>query len=168
MIFKQWQQVLDGTKTQTRRLAKSRDYLGWHLFSDGLYLQTIFRWKTTYEERGIPEGYYYPLYSARRTYAVQPGRGKKAVGYICITGIRRERIQDIIDVDAMAEGIYEWYKQTQDFDMGWSYWLPVGNSGAAQQFPGLWNDIYKKPGTRWVDNPEVWVLEFEVVNEDTV
>jgi hypothetical protein len=26
---------------------------------------------------------------------------------------------------------------------------------------GMWNIMNSEPGTRWEDNPEVWVLEFE-------
>jgi len=29
-------------------------------------------------------------------------------------------------------------------------------------FKALWDSINKKPGTRWADNVEVWVLTFEV------
>ncbi|KKK51212.1 hypothetical protein LCGC14_3117180, partial [marine sediment metagenome] len=42
---------------------------------------------------------------AGNTYAIVPGRGKKSVGRIRITAIRRERLWDITEQDAIAEGL---------------------------------------------------------------
>jgi len=80
-----------------------------------------------------------------RTYAVQPGRGKKAVGRIRITKIRREKLQAIRVPDILAEGVLYSEKAR-------SHYVP---------FVFLWDSIYKKP-YRWEDNPEVWVREFEL------
>ncbi|MDL1922589.1 hypothetical protein FBQ95_08255 [Chloroflexi bacterium CFX3] len=44
------------------------------------------------------------IYQVNKTYAVQPGRGKKAVARIRITGLRRERLEKISRKDARAEG----------------------------------------------------------------
>jgi len=97
-----------------------------------------------------------------KTYAVQPGRGKKAVGHFCITGIRRERLQNISDKDIEAEGIC--LKQNFSGDLGWFNGLDhLLYPRREWAFKALWNNINKKPGSRWADNPEVWVLEFEVV-----
>ena len=120
MIFRQWQQVLDGTKTQTRRLQAQPPHIG-------------------------------------RTYAVQPGCGKPAVGRIRIISIRQERLQEISEDDVLAEGVE---LQTWAWPFSWprtDSWPRT--AGYAQ----LWNSIYTKPGTRWQDNPPVWVLEFELV-----
>ena len=134
MIFqKTYQQVLDGTKTQTRRVVNPGDR--------GLYL-TVYR----------PDEITHVINSKRKTrwavladYAVQPGQGKKAVGRIRITKIRRERLQEISKEDLRAE---------------------LGCDGvlAAQIFffNELWNSLYHKP-CRWEQNPEVWALEFELV-----
>ena len=45
------------------------------------------------------------LYEVGRTYAVQPGRGKHALGRIRLRAIRREPAQDISEGDARAEGV---------------------------------------------------------------
>jgi hypothetical protein len=48
---------------------------------------------------------YVPIYEVGKSYAVQPGRGKKAVGRIRITAIRYcERAAEISEGDAVAEG----------------------------------------------------------------
>ena len=106
---------------------------------------------------------FYPKWQVGRTYAVQPGRGKKAVGRIRITEIRRERVQDISEEDAIAEGIYR-----HSDPCAWTYTYQ-GKEGlhffgrAVWAFADLWDGIHKKPDTRWADNPETWALTFEVV-----
>ena len=140
MIFKQWQQVLDGTKTQTRRPC----YTGapwydapWRGNLKSLVTPTVvsINMRTGKSRTRWEEG---------KTYAVQPGRGKKAVGRIRITKIRRERLQEIKPEEFRREGLI---------------------SGAPIMvlfFIELWDGIYHKP-YRWEDNPEVWVLDFDLV-----
>jgi len=125
MIFKDklCQKVLDGTKTQTRRLVKDGDsFTHWPMAC--VFGKTRLRFREN------------------QTYAVQPGRGKKAIGRIGIVKIRKECLNAITYDDAQAEG--------------------VGRSIAA--FAELWDSIHPK-GKRWEDNPEVWVLEFELVEK---
>ena len=124
MIFKDklCQKVLDGTKTQTRRLVKDGDFMV------DFPMPCVFSGAKGNRLR----------FRENQTYAVQPGRGKHAVGRIGIIKIRREGLNAITHDDAQAEG--------------------VGRSIAA--FAELWDSIHPK-GKRWADNPEVWVLEFE-------
>lgn len=141
------QSILDGTKTQTRRLVKPRE-----VSRDG-YKTVAKSW--AHVVLGIT-GYrtwvpYYPKWQVGRTYAVQPGRGRKAIGRIRITAIRREHLQDMSANDAITEGLMP----------GGLY----GQTCALTRFTLLWDSIYTKLGTRWQDNPEVWVLEFEVSND---
>ena len=150
MIFRLWQQVLDGTKTQTRRQVKpGEEYNDWGFEQDGMHMGEVLK------------AGYRPLFSRHgkwivgRTYAVQPGSGRPAVGRIRITNIRQERLQDISEDDVLAEGV-----GLQAWAFSWprtDHWPRT--AGYAQ----LWNSIYTKPGTRWQDNPLVWVLEFELV-----
>lgn len=88
-----------------------------------------------------------------RTYAVQPGHGKPAVARIRITGIRQERLRDISEEDVLAEGcgLVRWSGEPQE---GWP---------ATAGFAEAWDRINTRKGTRWADNPLVWVLDFEVV-----
>jgi len=147
MIFKQCQQVLDGTKTQTRRLVKEGEQLADAAW--GYDSPTVLKW-------------YRIKWAVGRTYAVQPGRGKKAVGRIRITGIRREWLIDILPGDTLAEGIMPICNE-----YGPRWYQASGIEGefitSREAFRALWNGIHKKRGARWADNPEVWVLEFEAL-----
>lgn len=86
MIFKHTlEQVLNGTKTQTRRPIKKK--------------------------HGDT-----PPWRPGRTYAVQPDYGKKAVARFEALSVKRERLGDITDADAKAEGfsdreifLQEWF-----------------------------------------------------------
>lgn len=77
MLFKagMWRAILDGTKTQTRRLVKPRE-----VSRDG-YKTVAKSWVhvvlgITGHRAWVP---YYPKWQVGRTYAIQPGRGKPAI-----------------------------------------------------------------------------------------
>ena len=177
-----WRQVLDGSKTQTRRLVKP-----------GERGEVRSMWDYTFNR--VPPGPYWRVYNGQRVkwqmgcnYAVQPGRGQYAIWYrrldgnkvqiwndhhqgfpsqiathaesddglcrwqqlhIRITAIRQEPLQDISEEDAKDEGCRPSVKL---------------GTGAIEQFSGIWNTIHATPGTRWADNPDVWVLEWEPNN----
>ena len=156
MIFKQWQQVLDGTKTQTRRLVKPGEECRDRI-TVSKYWISRFKFMPSEGADLLSWTYMNPKWQAGRIYAVQPGRGQKAVGRIRITEIRRERLQDISEEDAQREG---WDMSNLDL---LSRYDPVTMTKATEWFCALWDSIHKKPGTRWTDNPEVWVLTFEIV-----
>jgi len=68
-----------------------------------------------------------------------------------ITGIRVERLQDISDEDAIAEGVNP-YTAPEEL-----YSNPVA------AFADLWDSINEKRGIGWTVNPFVWVIEFKKV-----
>ena len=80
-----------------------------------------------------------------------------------ITGVRVERLQDISEADAEAEGsipcVYSWPEgvtaaQARDVE-------GLHRNG----FRNLWDSINgKTPGKSWADSPWVWVVEFKRVN----
>jgi hypothetical protein len=80
-----------------------------------------------------------------RSYPVTPKMYQSSVGRILITGIRCERVQDISEDDARAEGV-----------------ATVGD------YQLLWKSINSKAGTRWEDNPNVWCYTFKYVNDEAV
>lgn len=138
MIFSRThEQVLSRDKTQTRRLKKPGDELR---RTDG----------------GIP--YIYNTITKRirycggRDYAVQPGRSKHGLGKIRITDIRMEKLQKMSLMDAMAESI-----------------LPEGTTRPdlptefIRGFVQTWQRLYLGTPNEWTKNPEVIVLEFELV-----
>ena len=80
-----------------------------------------------------------------------------------VTEIRVERLHEITEDDAQAEGIV--------FDGRWWLGAPHPIKGHAKVFPtavqafqSLWNAINgKRCGCAWDDNPHVWVVGFEVI-----
>lgn len=78
-----------------------------------------------------------------------------------VTGVRVERLQDISEADARAEGIAD------------GGCLACGDSepclcenpqpDARDSFAHLWDDINAKRGFSWASNPWVWVIEFQRV-----
>ena len=123
-----------GQKTQTRRLVKEGDKLvseAWGVAHPDAVVTTSghVRWMVDH------------------TYAVQPGRGKKSVGRVLVTSIRRQRLDQMTMYDAIAEGA----------DSSWN------GADCLAWFRRVWNKICKVYGTRYQDNPDAWVLGLEWV-----
>lgn len=80
-----------------------------------------------------------------------------------VTGVRVQRVQDISEEDAIAEGItpiapgYE--------DIMWSQFVTENKIATTREpieaFEILWDSINAKRGHIWASNPWVWVIEFE-------
>ncbi len=70
-----------------------------------------------------------------------------------VTGVRVERLQDISEADAQAEGVDPADEPNQ---LRWQHYSPHGVAYAR-----LWDDI-NGPGS-WDANPWVWVVEFKRV-----
>lgn len=93
-----------------------------------------------------------------------------------ITSVRLEKLQDISEEDAIAEGLKALIKDNgqtikygipdadglpgkDDFGWPWMEW----NASPALAYKKLWEQIYG-PGA-WDKNPWVWVIEFKRVEE---
>lgn len=87
-----------------------------------------------------------------------------------ITGVRVERLNDISEEDAIAEGIPEESEPCER--CGSCGWLCIGGEpqecdapgcgdGAVDEYRALWEQI-NGPGT-WKANPWVWVVEFRIL-----
>lgn len=164
MIFKQIPEILSGAKWQTRRVVKPGE--GMYEASLALTAAGNVKWAVgkTYAvvpKRGKPSvwwkrvgtvalthngmhEYHYPSNPDAAAIALPVTRAElEKRGFqplrIRITAIRQERLQDITEADAKAEG--------------------VSSKG---EYAKLWNRINKRKGTRWSDNPMVWVISFEV------
>jgi hypothetical protein len=97
-----------------------------------------------------PDGKQRIKWQVGRTYAVQPGRGKASIGRVKLLGLFRERLQDISDADVCAE-------------LGVAADIRMGRGWLRNAFAELWDSINKMPGTRYLDNPKVNALTFELV-----
>ena len=74
-----------------------------------------------------------------------------------IVSIRMERVQDITEADAVAEGVME-----DTAVGGWCVGAFRGSS-ARQVFEKLWDSINSERGASWASNPFVWRIEFKGV-----
>lgn len=74
-----------------------------------------------------------------------------------ITAVRLERLQDITEADARAEGII-----AQAYGYGVEG-LHMSLQTAREAFGCLWDGINAERGYPWADNPWVWVVEFQKV-----
>jgi hypothetical protein len=63
-----------------------------------------------------------------------------------VVNVRVERVQEITEADAVAEGV--------TLKAGWN---PIAD------YADLWNKINYKRGFGWFENPWVWVIEFTVL-----
>jgi len=154
MIFRQWEKVLSGEKTQTRRLAKKTHS------SAPAGSVSILCVKTHYLSKGAWRSR--TLWAVGRNYAVQPpgepgsnARGGKEVGRIRIRAMHLENVQDISDEDLIKEGFvcYE--------DIGGAVLDELQPDH--ERFIENWDDMYKdEPDCKWEDNPPVYVIDYKL------
>lgn len=83
---------------------------------------------------------------------------------LLVKAVRVERLQDITEADAIAEGAYMQGKVGDDptadnwtmTGEGWRY------ASAREAFAHFWDSLgNRRSGFTWADNPWVWVIEFE-------
>ena len=78
-----------------------------------------------------------------------------------VMSVRVERVQDISERDAIAEGIDEWEEM---FRCGPDN-NPCWTRDAVAAYRWLWDSINAKRGYGWDVNPWVWVIEFKQVTK---
>jgi hypothetical protein len=89
--------------------------------------------------------------------------------WLMVADVRIERLQDMGDDDAIAEGVlrYDFDKQSKNWSV-YSYHdycdSTVFANTALDSFRSLWQSIYDKRGLGWQKNPWVWVYTFEVLS----
>ncbi len=181
--------ILDGKKTQTRRVAKTAP-----AFSDeegrfvptgpcpygreGDLLWVRETWQEIEPQPGWAEGIAYradykPRYQAwerdadDKIYRIEtPWRPaifmprSRSRLTLRVSGVRLERLQGITDKDARAEGVLSDADTLPPFADGGA--RPLGRlCSARENFAALWNEINgKDESKRWAANPWVWALEF--------
>lgn len=223
--------LLDGRKTQTRRLAKPRktpsllsgewtdEYVldpgnaDWLLRDlpyapgDRLYVREAWQVRGTYTDV-IEVGYRASQHRSHTEYVEQfpigtvtrrKGRFPTFPKYgpsihmprwasrlwLAVTDVRVQRLQDISEKDAVAEGVV-WQEPSEE-DLQWAaeqaveygtsadldgVWLVPGTDGGdgrqiwgctpQQAYQFLWNSLHTEPGTRWQDNPWIVAVSFDV------
>lgn len=160
MIFQHtWSKVLDGSKTQTRRIALPHaDGTGefdCEMIGYPMGIMSVQRLK-------VGASSWRTIYQVGKTYAVQPGRTKPAAARIRITGIRREDVREISWEDTYAEGFksramfFNTWLQMHDktvYEVFRDYKFPYGKIGSATEL------LESRPAERY----QAWALTFELV-----
>lgn len=148
-------QVLDGSKTQTRRLAKPRDEFFLEELGDPAAVM----------HRGVSQ--YRLLWQVGKDYAVCPGRGKKQVSRIRVLDLRHEDVRSISVEDAKAEG---WaFNPLQPYTADPVLWYlrlwammhdKRANVRMGQLLPEYWQAyLTTRPAEHW----QAWAITFELV-----
>ncbi|RQS75508.1 hypothetical protein DID96_03555 [Burkholderia sp. Bp8963] len=76
--------------------------------------------------------------------------------FLDISGVHVERLQDISEADAHAEGMRAWRTTGRD---GYDH----DGETALEQFADRWSDLNSVRGYGWNTNSWVWVIEFATV-----
>ena len=148
MIFQHTiENVLNGTKTQTSRIVKPGDYIQYADTGAGetyhVYIEGVYRNRR-------------PLWKVGNTYAVQPGRGQKAVARIRILQISKQDVRHITAEEARAEGFNS---EVEFFEVWCKMHDPKGFELLAKPYYGHWMDFLHRPAERYT----AWVIRFELV-----
>jgi len=84
--------------------------------------------------------------------------------FLRVTGVRVKRLQDISANDCVAEGIAsppDYKPEYTNMEI-----MPMTCNALIRDYARLWNSTNEKHGYAWIDNPWVWVYEFERVTID--
>lgn len=135
MIFKQMEPVRLNKKTQTRRVVKHNEV---SVCDEAHQIVEVAKWAKPGSDK-----WFACKWAVGRDYAAVPKMYQKAFGRIRIEAIRQERLHDITEADAIAEGV-----------------------ASVEEYKALWESINgKTKGARWDDNPEVWVITFRYLGD---
>lgn len=190
--------ILDGRKTQTRRVIKPQapryntDLLQPHIlypcYSDNdfgdidkpikcpylpgdiLWVRETWQYKKYGEYGDSPNDFMYKA-DANETW-VHPWRSpyhmprEAARIFLKVKNVRFERLQEITEGDALAEGVHPWGLQTERNTSKWCRYTKITDPGSPVgtnrgEFAAYWDTLNAKRGYGWETNPWVWVIEFE-------
>jgi hypothetical protein len=159
--------ILEGRKTQTRRIIKDYPLIVANLskcpfgkIGDRLWVRETF-WlgdAVYYKANELPGILEYKDLQVKKTKwkpSIHMSRYLSRIN-LEIVNIRAERLQDIAEEGAKAEGVVE-----NHGSFHWFYQSSIYNV-FRRNFALLWESVYGKDS--WENNPYVWVVEFRKVN----
>jgi len=187
--------ILDGTKTQTRRVVKldepllgpfrlvQQDASGWNFYKNSPMRDDPWAVRCPYGQPGdllyvretwhklfeYPRGHNESIVYRADGHGLLPGaRWKPSIHmpkrlariWLEVTDVRVERVQEITEEDAFAEGIAPGYC-CSGFECG-CMGLPV--DPPSESFADLWDSINGERGFGWDVNPWVWVVTFKRIS----
>lgn len=192
------QAILEGRKTQTRRVVKPQ--LNQHLHLNRDYVAEYWEGelvKCPYGQPGDvlwvretwcltqpyhPDAYYFGYkqgdhseneapekYDFSTPDVWKPGIHMPKAAcriFLKVISVRVERLQDISEQDAIAEGIERSYSVNRSPGIEYKNYFPLNKGGegfatASWSFESLWQTIHAGKPSSWENNPWVWVVEFE-------
>jgi len=181
IIFNAWSilHILNGTKTQTRRVIKKHPLIDCGMsdafikdpdnyviqdcpfggVGDLLWVRETYEIREVDTEFGVEERIFYRVDcddkpETRWCPAIFMPR-KYSRLFLEITDVRIERVQDIIEADALAEGCRIWMGQDG-----------IKTDTAVNDFARIWEEINAKRGFSLKVNPWVWVISFRPLAAD--
>ncbi|WP_374651198.1 hypothetical protein [Rhizorhabdus sp.] len=163
--------LLEGRKTQTRRLASSplrRCQVG-----DRLYVREAWR---TLQKVDCLKPTSLADDRSRITYDADPenrnplwafGKGRPSIHMprwasrltLIVEEVRFQRLHEISEEEALAEGVEVTGREVGCPEVGSRL-----EAYPREDFADLWNSLHTKPGERWADNPAIVALTFRVVH----
>lgn len=177
--------ILEGRKTQTRRVIKSKSLLAclnnpaekgfdgieslctYGKVGDVLWLRESFRYDVIQDRNGVFNDVYcyktdfpdeHPKILSWKPSIHMPKTACRI--FLQIKSIRVERLQDISEKDAIAEGVQ--FRKVIDQGLGYKVYgvtFDQQTSSPAFSFQTLWK--YINGFDSWDANPFVWVIEFQ-------
>lgn len=155
--------VIDGRKTQARRLMKPQPVLNgnfYEVFGAG-WSKGIKR-VTVAPDHSLERNFPYGLVDKKIPFADKDGNIK---GEIEIVDVWLQQVQDISEEDAIAEGVVTGcYGNEGNWLRG--FYAPGGNQphqNAKSAYSEIWRSIYGVEA--WYKNPWCWVVEFKQIQE---
>ena len=162
--------LLDGQKTQTRRLATS-PCAAWEP-GDRLYVREA--WRTDKEREDLKpswleQGRDHIWFEADRDNCDAHGRLRPGIHMprwasrltLLLRDVTVSPLRSISSMDAESEGV-----ERHHAARGWRHYSKPSLWCASPEhsFETLWNSLHDKAGERWADNPDVVALTFEVAH----
>ncbi len=120
-------------------------------FATGLCTESTLAYRATHKTEDLEEGWGETI---KWTPSIHMPRWASRINLL-ITGVRVERLRDISEQDAMAEGVSVVETPASLKNFGETFGLT--HCPKISAFANLWQSIYGS----WGDNPWVWVIEFE-------
>jgi hypothetical protein len=83
--------------------------------------------------------------------------------FLKITDVKIERLQEITNSEAIAEGVTKWLGNSYGMNLHIDFDINEGKNAIAI-FSHLWDSLNAKRGYSWNSNPWVYCITFEKVN----
>ena len=167
--------ILEGRKTQTRRVLKKRGQYTTRKEArcpygqpgDRLWVRETFMAHSGSWRYLASSGFFDSWFGQKWTPSIHMPRGASRI-LLEITGVRVERLQEITEEDAKAEGVPLLIQKmkvtdTKFVDGKLGVFGKIEEATYRGPFRDLWDKLNEKRGFGWRRDPWVWVLTFKML-----